>query len=536
MFRKNILYVVVILIGSLLLTDILLTRYNNNTMKHNRLVRAEITSIKLYYDQVGKVIIHSLDIGLRGYALVRTPEFAQPMHNALAWKDSILSNVEIPLKNFPYDLATFNILKDSVNSYVGYCFHLKDLLNKGDTSEFKRLFKSDKGALLWGQYIACEGSIVDSLNAVDQAALTEIEAAMTRNQLLQILLFFICVPTLLYMAYYAGKNNRLSELLRIAEEDKNKMLMEQNQLLERNVAERTQEILAQNEEIISQSEELATQRDTLFLQNKKVQEAHRLIEKQNQEINTRNESLEREIVKQTQDLRNSNQELIAHNNQLEQFAFIAAHNLRAPLARILGLANIIKISDEEKDRNDAMGKIVSSTLDLDAVVKDLTTILDIKKHTSNFSAVDLSSSLERALKTLKKECEDTDAEITIDLTAVPTLYAVSPYLESIFYNLISNAIKYRDPERRPVINIRGINEPDAHLIIVSDNGLGIDLSRHRENVFNLYKRFHLHVEGKGLGLFLVKTQMTAMGGRVELESQPDKGTVFKLYFKKSSSS
>jgi signal transduction histidine kinase len=394
------------------------------------------------------------------------------------------------------------------------------------------LFRSDKGAVLWAQYVSLESSIVNFLNSVDQKAIIETETAMGRNQLLQILLFLICFPTLLYTAFHTGKTFRLSELLRLAEEEKNKFLIEQNILLERSVAQRTQEIQTQNEEIISQTEELATQRDTLFLQNKKVQEAHKLIEIQNQEIQFKNESLQKEIVMQTQELRNANQELIAHNNQLEQFAFIAAHNLRAPLARILGLANIIKISDEEKDRNDAMSKIVSSTHDLDAVVKDLTTILDIKKHTSNFTPVDLAAALQRVLKTLEKECEETNAQINIDITSSPVLYAVSPYLESIFYNLISNAIKYRNPEKRPVITIRLIDHFDHTLIIFSDNGLGIDLDKHGKSIFNLYKRFHLHVEGKGLGLFLVKAQMVAMGGRVEVESEPGKGTAFKLHFKK----
>lgn len=533
MFRKNILNLVVILIGTLLLTNILLAHFNNETMRQNGNVRLQISKAKLYYDQIGKVLIHSLDIGLRGYALTRMQSFAQPMDNVPAWKDSIFTNTAVPLKVLGYKMSTFDVLKDSVEAYTRYCFRLRELIDNGDTATFMKLLRTDKGAMLWGLYITTDASIEAFLDATDQTAVAAIEKATTRNQWLQILLFVICIPTLVYTAYQTKKKHQLSELLRSAETDKNKMLLEQNQLLERNVVERTKEILAQNEEIISQSEELATQRDTLFLQHKEVQEAHRLIEKQNHEIQFRNESLQREIIRQTQELRNSNQELIAHNNQLEQFAFIAAHNLRAPLARILGLANIIKISDREEDRNDAMRKIVSSTLDLDAVVKDLTTILDIKKHTSNFSAVDLSSALQRVLKTLEKECEDSHAQIHIDLTSTPVLYAVSPYLESIFYNLLSNALKYRDPDRQPVITVRGIDQHDYVIIIVSDNGLGIDLSKHGENVFNLYKRFHLHVEGKGLGLFLVKAQMVAMGGRIEIASEPGKGTNFKLYFKKS---
>jgi signal transduction histidine kinase len=533
MFRKNLLYFVVVLIGCLLLTDILFTHYNNNTMKQNRVIRNEIAQVRLYYDQIGRVLIHSLDLGLRGFALAPNEQFSEPMYNALHWKDSIFANVEKPLRELGYDMAGFNKLNDSLDSYTKYCFMLKESLDAHDTTTFGRYFRTDRGARIWGQYISGENEIDDFLNKIDQNAIIGIEDAMARNQGLQIILFIICFPTLLYTAYRTLKTFSLSEQLRVMEADKNKMLREQNEVLERNVAERTQEILSQNEEIISQTEELATQRDTLFLQHKEVQEAHKLIEIQNQEIQFKNETLQREIVKQTQDLRNSNQELIAHNNQLEQFAFIAAHNLRAPVARILGLANIIKISDLEKDRNDAMRKMVGSALDLDAVVKDLSTILDIKKHTSNFTAVDLAGALQRVLKTLEKEAEDTGTQINIDLTDTPNVYGVSPYLDSIFYNLISNGIKYRSPDRKPIITIRGVDLIDVTLITISDNGLGIDMSKHGANVFSLYKRFHLHVEGKGLGLFLVKAQMAAMGGKVEIASELDRGTTFKLHFKKS---
>ncbi|MBA4056369.1 MAG: two-component sensor histidine kinase, partial [Marivirga sp.] len=249
------------------------------------------------------------------------------------------------------------------------------------------------------------------------------------------------------------------------------------------------------------------------------------------EIQFKNEFLEKQIIKRTQELRNTNQELIGHNNQLEQFAFIAAHNLRAPLARILGLANIIELSDKNEDRDLALQKIVSSAKDLDSVVKDLTSILDIQKQTNNFIRVDLKLCLDRVIKTLEKEKEETDALITYDIDSTPSLYAVSPYVESILYNLISNAIKYRDPTRRPVIKIKTILQQDYIEVLISDNGLGVDLKKYKENMFNLYKRFHLHVEGKGLGLFLVKGQMVAMGGKIDVESEPDKGTTFILYFK-----
>ena len=532
MFRSNFLYLVVILIGGLLLADIFLTRYNNDTLKESRQTRGDIAKVRMYYDQVGKVIIHSLDIGLRGYAIVREERFAFPMDNAYLWRDSIYQNLEATLNKLHYQSPVYLALKDSVDAYTNYCFRLKAMLTRNDTATFRKEFTTDRGAGLWTSYLTCESQIDAFLDETDSLAVDQMETAMARNQVLQVLLFLICFPTLLYTVYYTLKTGGVLELLRQAEEEKNKILSEQNQMLERNVAERTQEMLAQNEEILSQTEELATQRDALFLQNKEVQMAHQLIEKQNLEIHSKNATLQQEVERQTQELRLANQELILHNNSLEQFAFIAAHNLRAPLARILGLANLISLSKEEMDRDNALEKIVASTHDLDGVVRDLNSILDIKKHHGKFSSIPLAHSLDRIQKTLENEIQRSQATIEVDLCKTPTVYGVRPYVESVFYNLLSNAIKYRDLQKPSVISIKGSCTTDHIVITVTDNGLGIDLTKYRDAVFNLYKRFHTHVEGKGLGLFLVRAQMLAMDGWVEIDSAPGKGTTFRLFFKK----
>lgn len=531
MFRKNIIYFVVLIIGALLLTDILLTRHNNSIIRQNKDLQIQTEAVKRYHDQVGRVIIHSLDIGLRGYAIIQEPRFAVPMENAHAWSDSIFSNIEVPLKNLNYDLSTFHALRDSVNAYARYCFTLKQLLDENKQEEFLQLFSRDKGISIWAQYLDSEASILTFTTTVANEAQQNYEKALARNQLLQIALFILCFPTLLYTAYYTSKTWRLSELLRKAEEDKNKILQDQNTRLEYRVAKRTQEIAAQNEEIISQSEELAAQHEALAFQNKQLFDAQKIIEDQNREIQLKNERLEIEIETRTQELQNTNRELVLHNNQLEQFAFIAAHNLRAPLARILGLANVVELSKTEEDKNTALQKMVASTQDMDQVIRDLNLILNIQKHTSNLVSVDLVTAFNRVIKMLEKEIDETDATIIKDFSSGDKVYAVAPYVESILYNLISNAIKYRDPTRPPVINLVTNIEDDFVCLSISDNGLGINLEKYRHNMFTLYKRFHTHMEGKGLGLYLVKTQIIALGGKIDVASELNKGTTFKVYFK-----
>ncbi|MGC1240240.1 MAG: ATP-binding protein [Chryseosolibacter sp.] len=530
--RKNIIFLIVGVISILLVANVALTYYNNEIIKENHGIQSQVEKVKLYYDQIGKSIIHSLDIGLRGYYIVRTPAFVAPMDNAIDVKDSLFQNVEIPLQQLHFDDTEYRIFKDSLNAYTEYSFMLKDLLIENRDEEFINIFRSDKGAHLWWQYEQMEDSINLFLNKVDVQAQKKYEAALQRNQIIQVLLLVICVPTLLFTAFYTSRSFKLSEMVRNAEEEKNKILSEQNLILEQKVAERTQEILAQNHEITSQNEELMAHQEALSLQNKQLQEAQGTIKDQSEKIQSLNNHLKNEVDHQTQELQKTNQELIEHNNQLEQFAFIAAHNLRAPLTRVLGLANLIQMGRTEEDKQSALEKLIASTKDLDQVIKDLNAVLNIKRHTGNFSEVDLNDSLIRTKRILEKEIEETGTRIINNFSEADKVYAIAPYVESILYNLISNAIKYRDPERSPFIAIRTTHEKEFVCLAVMDNGLGIDLNKYQQSVFSLYKRFHLHVEGKGLGLYLVKTQIEALGGRVEVRSEPNEGTTFHVYFKR----
>jgi signal transduction histidine kinase len=524
LIRNNLIYGVIAVISILMVANILFTSYNNKIITENRSTQFNVQQIQDAYDQVGKSVIRSIDIGLRGFAIAKDSQFSAPLDNALIAKDSIYSRAETPLKALGYQSDFLEAFKDSLDAYAIYGWQMKKLLMEGKDEEFAAIFMEDKGAHLWWMYEQLEMDIRRFLTNVSRTANAGYDAAMFRNQILQIVLFIVCFPTLLYTAFYTVRNFKLFELLKKAEEDKNRILREQNEILEQKVKERTMEITEQNEKILSQTEALS-------IQNKQLYEAQKTIELQHREIQTMNTQLKTDVSIRTQELRQANKHLLEQNNQLEQFAFIAAHNLRAPLARILGLANLIKVSQSEDDRVLVMDKIVSSTHDLDHVVGDLNVILNIKKHTSNLADVDLEGVLERVKRTLEQEIQNTHAVVTSDFHEASKVYAVAPYVESILYNLISNAIKYRDPLRIPFIVIQTTIEQDDICLSVTDNGLGIDLSRFRQNLFALYKRFHLHVEGRGLGLYLVKTQIESMGGTIGVKSTPNEGTTFEVRFR-----
>jgi len=302
---------------------------------------------------------------------------------------------------------------------------------------------------------------------------------------------------------------------------------QQNRSLELQVQKRTEELAQQNEELTQSQEEIAAQRDVVAAQNLELQKARLIIEKQNHDILMRNESLEAEVEKRTRDL-------VEYNQQLEQFAFISAHNLRAPVARILGLGHILEIEgDNPSETRTITDKMVFTARELDRVVRDLNTVLDIRRNSNSAIApINLEEELRLIKINLEKEIQETTTTFVEDFSKGSILWAVKPYLDSILLNLISNAIKYRHPERNPVITIWSEEIDDQFVLTIEDNGLGMDMTICKDKLFTLYSRFHSHVEGKGMGLYLVKTQVIAMGGKIDVQSNLDQGTVFRISFKR----
>jgi len=264
---------------------------------------------------------------------------------------------------------------------------------------------------------------------------------------------------------------------------------------------------------------------TIQTRNAELNSARVVIERQRDEIAARNENLEGEVNRRTQ-------ELVDYNRQLEQFAFIASHNLRAPVATLLGLGQLMDVKQlTESDREQISRSMITTARELDRVVRDLSTILEMRKSSHELvSTVVLEQQLSLIRVSLERELSESGGVIEADFK-VATVQAVRPLMDSILMNLVSNAIKYRHPDRRPRIRLRSERVDDGVCLSVSDNGLGMDLKTYGDKVFSLYGRFHSHVDGKGLGLYLVKTHVQAMGGRVEVESKPEKGSTFRVFLK-----
>ncbi len=227
-------------------------------------------------------------------------------------------------------------------------------------------------------------------------------------------------------------------------------------------------------------------------------------------------------------------EIIQRNKDLEQFAYIVSHNLRAPVANIIGFAEALKNFEmDETESRMMLDGLADSVAKLDVVITDLNTILQIKREfRDKWQPVCFSDIVEDIKISINHLIETENIVMRTDFSGADEMFTSRSYLYSIFYNLISNSIKYRKPGQPTVIEIKSRKAGPVIELIFSDNGLGIDLERAGNQLFGLYKRFHHGAaEGKGMGLFMIKTQIEALGGKISVKSQVNEGTEFIIEFK-----
>ncbi len=224
------------------------------------------------------------------------------------------------------------------------------------------------------------------------------------------------------------------------------------------------------------------------------------------------------------------EDLIQHNKNLEQFAYIVSHNLRTSVANIIGLNNLFKLKNTDaNDKEVYQFQIIKSVEKLDDVIKDLNTILQVKNQlNSKVETVNFEEIINSIIVGLGSLIKSENITFKLNFKEAEKIESIRSFIYSIFFNLISNSIKYRSL-RSPIIEITTRIVGDKLLILYKDNGMGIDLAAHGQNLFGLYKRFHSeHAEGKGVGLYMVKTQIESLGGKISVSSQPDKGVEFTI--------
>lgn len=250
---------------------------------------------------------------------------------------------------------------------------------------------------------------------------------------------------------------------------------------------------------------------------------------------TSRKTAEQQILEEKTRLTSIAQNLTRKNDQLEEFTQIVSHNLRSPVGNISTLLNLHDQATDETEKIEILGLLRQTSASLLATMQELNEVLKIKQ-TENIERQELKFAdvFEKVVNMFHAKIIQSDASITCDFAAAPTVNYAGIYLESIFLNLMSNALKYRDNNKSAVVHFKTGMQDGTVILKVSDNGLGINLAKYGHQVFKMKKTFHAHPDSRGIGLFMVKNQIESMGGEINIESKEGIGTTFTINFDKKS--
>ena len=239
------------------------------------------------------------------------------------------------------------------------------------------------------------------------------------------------------------------------------------------------------------------------------------------------------ILKQKLQLKEFNQHLENKNRQLSSFAHIASHNLRAPVSNLVALKNFYNDNTDQEEKAMLFSKVETVIGHLNETLNELIESVKIQGNKNIIhDPIVFEAVFDKTLAILDTQIVVSKAIVTSNFSEAPNIEYPKLYMESIMLNLLSNAIRYRSPNRIAKIHFCTTVANDEILLIAKDNGLGIDLQKHGDKLFGLNNTFHRHPESKGVGLFMTKTQIEAVQGAITVESEVDAGTTFKIILKK----
>lgn len=217
------------------------------------------------------------------------------------------------------------------------------------------------------------------------------------------------------------------------------------------------------------------------------------------------------------------------NKRLTNFAHIVSHNLRNHAGNISMLLSLYDMEESQEEKAELMDYLKTASQRLNASIEDLNEIIDQQyKPGSDKKLLNPADTLEKIREILLTDILANNVEIKTDIDPSISIQYNAAYLESIMLNLISNAIKYRNPDKKPIVTVKIYNKKKHVYLEVSDNGIGIDLDKYGHKLFGMYNTFHGNDNAKGIGLFITKNQIESMGGSISVDSTPNEGTTFKV--------
>lgn len=271
----------------------------------------------------------------------------------------------------------------------------------------------------------------------------------------------------------------------------------------------------------------------LYKKNHQLMAQEQWLKAINNELEERVKERTEELMNKNEELELKNRELKKINNDLDNFVYTASHDLKGPIANLEGLISILSKKIKDKigaDELNLFNMITTSISKFNNTIRDLTEITKVQKDINEeLEFVTFGDIAEDIKRDIQKLIHESGVTFTEEYTVPDILYA-KRNLRSILYNLLTNGIKYRSPERPVHLRIRTFTEGRYIVLSVQDNGLGLSPAQ-QSKLFTMFKRMHTHVEGSGIGLYIVKRIIENNGGRIDVESEQGRGTTFSVYFK-----
>jgi PAS domain S-box-containing protein len=218
------------------------------------------------------------------------------------------------------------------------------------------------------------------------------------------------------------------------------------------------------------------------------------------------------------------------NKKLYNFTHIVSHNIRSHTSNLAMIVDVIENTENTVEKLSYFDLFKEGTEKLSETIEYLNEIITIQQKTNiEKTKIPLKNEIEKTKKALSLLIRESQITITHSIPTELLVNAIPAYLDSILLNLFSNAIKYKSPKRKPILEIGYEVNENFTIITFRDNGLGLNVQKNSHKIFGMYKTFHGNEDAKGIGLFITKNQLEAMGGKIEVESEVDLGSVFKIY-------
>ena len=240
------------------------------------------------------------------------------------------------------------------------------------------------------------------------------------------------------------------------------------------------------------------------------------------------------LIKENESALNRSLEMVTEQNKrLLNFSYIVSHNLRSHTSNIQSLSILIKESDDLDEQHQLIQLIGTVSNDLNETISNLNEVINIQNNVNlNVQPLNLLDYVLKTLDILSEDIRKKDIKILGTIPPDTTIEYNRAYLQSILINVISNAVRYsKTSYENRFIKFNFYTEKSFSILEIEDNGIGINMLRHKDKVFGLYKTFSNNKDAKGIGLFITKNQIEAMGGKIEIESQLNKGTLIRIFFK-----